>query len=81
MGGGDPIADVAGVAGAVWTATSPTTRPKAVVLVDKDNWQGGVAASALAGTTIGAPVLLSDGDDLPSVSPTPLIGSTPRDPT
>jgi hypothetical protein len=68
VGGGDPIADVAGVAGAVWPATSPTTRPTAVVLVDKDNWQGGIAASAMAGTVIGAPILLSDGDDLPSVS-------------
>ena len=68
VGGGDAIADVAGVAGAVWPATSPTARPKAVVLVDKDNWQGGVAASVFAGTTIGAPVLLSDGDDLPAVT-------------
>ena len=68
VGGGDPIADVAGVAGAVWPATSPSTRPKAVVLVDKDNWQGGVAASVFAGTAIGAPVLLSDGGDLPSVT-------------
>jgi putative cell wall binding repeat protein len=68
VGGGDAIADVAGVAGAVWPATSPTTRPKAVVLVDKDNWQGGVAASVFAGTTIGAPILLSDGGDLPAVS-------------
>ena len=68
VGGGDPIADVAGVAGAVWPATSETTRPNAVVLVDKDNWQGGVAASVLAGTSIGAPILLSDGDDLPAVS-------------
>ena len=68
VGGGDPIADVAGVAGAVWPATSETTRPKAVVLVDKDNWQGGVAASVFAGGSIGAPVLLSDDDDLPAVS-------------
>jgi hypothetical protein len=68
VGGGDPIADVAGVAGAVWPATSATTRPKAVVLVDKDNWQGGVAASVFSGTTIGAPVLLSDGGDLPAVT-------------
>jgi hypothetical protein len=68
VAGGDPIADVAGVAGAVWPATSDTTHPKAVVLVDKDNWQGGVAASVFAGTTIGAPVLLSDDDELPAVS-------------
>jgi hypothetical protein len=68
VAGADPIADVAGVAGAVWPATSDTTRPKAVVLVDKDNWQGGVAASVFAGGEIGAPVLLSDGGDLPAVS-------------
>ena len=68
VAGGDAIADVAGVAGAVWPATSDTSRPKAVVLVDKDNWQGGVAASVFAGGEIGAPVLLSDGGDLPAVS-------------
>jgi hypothetical protein len=78
VGGGDPIADVAGVAGAVWPATSNTTRPKAVVLVDKDNWQGGVAASVFAGTAIGAPVLLSDGDDLPAVSSDTLERLDPR---
>jgi hypothetical protein len=78
VGGGDPIADVAGVAGAVWPATSTATRPKAVVLVDKDNWQGGVAASVFAGTTIGAPVLLSDGDDLPAVSADTLDRLDPR---
>ena len=68
VGGGDAIADVAGVASAVWPATSETTRPNAVVLVDKDNWQGGIAASVFAGTTIGAPLLLSDGGELPAVS-------------
>ena len=68
VGGGDAIADVAGVAGAVWPATSETTRPNAVVLLDKDNWQGGIAASVLAGATIGAPLLLSDGGELPPVS-------------
>ena len=68
VAGGDPLADVAGVANAVWPATSDTTRPKAVVLVDKDNWQGGIAASVFAGGSIGAPLLLSDGGDLPAVS-------------
>jgi hypothetical protein len=68
VGGGDAVADAAGVANAVWPATSDSTRPSAVVLVDKDNWQGGIAASALAGSPIGAPLLLSDGGDLPAVS-------------
>jgi hypothetical protein len=78
VGGGDAIADVAGVAGAVWPATSETTRPNAVVLVDKDNWQGGIAASVLAGTTIGAPLLLSDGDELPAVSRDTLARLDPK---
>ena len=79
VAGGDPIADVAGVAGAVWPATSDTTRPRAVVLVDKDNWQGGIAASVFAGRPIGAPLLLSDGDDLPPVSADTLERLDPRE--
>jgi hypothetical protein len=78
VAGADPIADVAGVAGAVWPATSDTTRPKAVVLVEKDNWQGGVAASVFAGNPIGAPVLLSDDDELPAVSADTLDRLDPR---
>ena len=78
VGGGDAIADVAGVAGAVWPATSDTTRPKVVVLVDKDNWQGGVAASVFAGTGFAAPLLLSDDDDLPAVSEDTLDRLDPR---
>ena len=78
VGGGDPIADVAGVAGAVWPATSDTTRPKVVVLVDKDNWQGGVAASVFAGSGFDAPILLSDDDRLPAVSEDTLDRLDPR---
>ena len=78
VGGGDAIADVAGVAGAVWPSTSDTTRPTAVVLVDKDNWQGGVAASVFAGNPIGAPVLLSDGDELPAVTADTLRRLNPK---
>jgi hypothetical protein len=68
VGGDDAVADAAGVAGAVWPATGESTKPNAVVLVEKDNWQGGVAASVLAGSPIGAPLLLSDDDELPAVS-------------
>ena len=68
VGGADAVADAAGVAGAVWPATNEATRPSAVVLVDKDNWQGGVAASVFAGRPVGAPILLSDDDELPAVS-------------
>ena len=78
VGGGDSAADVAGVASAVWPATSESTRPNAVVLVEKDNWQGGVAASVLAGGPVGAPLLLSDDDELPAVTRDTLNRLDPR---
>jgi ell wall binding domain 2 (CWB2) len=68
VGGGDAASDVAGVASAVFPATGGSTRPTAVVLVDKDDWQAAVTAAPLAGNPIGAPLLLSDGDTLPPVS-------------
>ena len=39
-------------------------RPTAVVLVDSEDWQTAIAASVLAGPPIGAPLLLSEGDEL-----------------
>lgn len=68
VGGADATADAAGVASAVFPATGASTRPTAVVLVDKDDWQAAVAASVLASSPIGAPILLSDGGDLPPAS-------------
>jgi putative cell wall-binding protein len=68
VGGADATADAAGVASAVFPATANSNRPTAVVLVDKDDWQGGVTASVLASRPIGAPVLISDGDELPAVT-------------
>ena len=68
VGGGDAASDAAGVANAVFPSTSDATRPTAVVLVDKDDWQGGITASVLAARPIGAPILLSNGDELPPVT-------------
>ena len=68
VSGGDAAADAAGVASAVFPGTSESTRPTAVVLVDKDDWQAGVTASTLASSPIGAPILVSDGDDLSDVN-------------
>jgi putative cell wall binding repeat protein len=66
--GSDPAADAAGVASAVFPAISPGTRPPAVTLVDKNDWQGAIAAGVLSASPTNAPVLLSDGDSLPSVT-------------
>jgi hypothetical protein len=68
VGGSDAAADAAGVAGALYPATGESDRPTAVVLVDQSDWVTGISASVLAGRPIGAPILLSDGDELPAVS-------------
>ncbi|HEY7453054.1 MAG TPA: cell wall-binding repeat-containing protein [Thermoleophilaceae bacterium] len=68
VGGSDATSDAAGVAGALYPATGDSDRPTAIALVDKDDWATAVAASVLVGRPIGAPILLSDGRDLPAVS-------------
>jgi hypothetical protein len=68
VGGADAMADAAGVATALFPATSEQTRPSAVVLVGEEDWQGAVASAALASAPLRAPVLLSGSDELPAVS-------------
>jgi hypothetical protein len=68
VAGSDATADAAGVASALFPATGSADRPTAVVLVDSGDWQSAIAAAVLAGAPIGAPLLLSDGDDLPGPS-------------
>jgi putative cell wall-binding protein len=68
VAGADPVTDAAGVATALFPATEPTTRPTAVALVDKDDWQGIVAAGVLSGAPLNAPLLLTDGDSIPAVT-------------
>jgi hypothetical protein len=66
--GGDAASDVAGAVSAVWPATSDRTRPAAVVLVDKNDWQGALAASVLGASPVSAPMLLTDGSSIPQVT-------------
>jgi hypothetical protein len=68
VGGSDAVSDAAGVAGALYPATGDSDRPTALVLVEQDDWATAIAASVLVGRPIGAPILLSDGSDLPAVS-------------
>jgi putative cell wall-binding protein len=65
IGGADPIADAAGVARAVFPATTPENRPNAVALIDARDWHAGIAGAVLASTPVRAAVLLSNGPDLP----------------
>ncbi|HEY2601695.1 MAG TPA: hypothetical protein VGI67_09075 [Thermoleophilaceae bacterium] len=66
--GADPVADVAGAVSAVFPSTAPDNRPKAVAIVDKNNWQGAISASVLMADPLGIPILLSDDGKLPAVS-------------
>ena len=65
VGGADPVADAAAVAQAVYPSRSEDTRPSAVVLVDQDDWRAGIAASQLSAPPLGAPILFTEGDELP----------------
>jgi len=65
VGGADPVADAAAVAQAVYTSRSEDTRPSAVVLVDQDDWRAGIAAAQLSAAPLGAPILFTEGDELP----------------
>ncbi len=68
VGGADPIADAAGVAQAIYPARSRDTRPAAVSLVDAKDWQTAISAAQLMSRPLRAPVLLSDGEDMPDAT-------------
>ncbi len=68
VSGSDPVTDAAGVASALFPASTTSNRPGAVTLVDKDQWQAGIAAAVLTGAPLRAPILLSSGDTLPAAT-------------
>jgi hypothetical protein len=78
VGGADPTADAAGVALAVFSAPFPTQRARAVALVDADDWQAGIAASVFISPPIRAPVLITDGGDMPDATSRALEALNPR---
>jgi hypothetical protein len=68
VGGADPIADAAGVAQAVYPSRDRDTRPRAVTLVDTTDWRVAVSAAQLMAPPLRAPVLYSDGGELPGAT-------------
>jgi ell wall binding domain 2 (CWB2) len=78
VGGGDPVADAAAVARAVYPAATPGTRPRAVTLVDGRDWRAALAASVLMSPPVRAPVLLGAGGDLPGATAAALATLRPR---
>ncbi len=78
VSGSDAAADAAGVASALFPASALETRPPAVVLVDKNDWQAAVAAAPLVAPPLRAPILLTDGGSLPPVSADTLARLKPK---
>jgi hypothetical protein len=68
VGGGDPIADAAGVALAVYPSSGQGTHPTAVTIAPTDDWQAAIASAALMAAPIRAPILLSGSAALPSAT-------------
>jgi hypothetical protein len=68
LGGGDVATDAAAVARAVYPALTAATRPEVVVLVNDHDWLPALVASVLSSAPTGAPILFSEGDNLPAVT-------------
>jgi putative cell wall binding repeat protein len=68
VGGADAVADAAAVARAVYPGGAPGTQPQAVVLADQHDWRTALAATVLMSPPLRAPLLLSDGGNLPQGS-------------
>src|SRR5438874_6043687 len=77
VGGGDPVADAAGVALAVYPSQAPGTHPSAVTLAPTSNWQAALASSVLMAPPIRAPMLLSPSSSLPSATASALAALAP----
>ena len=61
-----PGRDAAGRAPRRLSGADPRHAPGAVALVDQDDWQAALAASVLMAPPLRAPMLLTDGEDLPA---------------
>jgi hypothetical protein len=68
VGGGDAIADAAGVALAVYPSSAPGTHPAAVTVAPTDDWQAAIASAVLTAPPLRAPILLSGPSKLPSAT-------------
>jgi hypothetical protein len=77
VSGGDPVADAAGVALAVYPSSGSGTHPPAVAIAPTDDWQAAIAASVLMSSPVRAPILLSPSGSLPSATATALAQLAP----
>lgn len=77
ISGSDPIADAAGAALAAFPSTGGVEGPGAVTLVDVADWPGAIAAASLVADPVGAPILFSDGGEIPGLTADALASLAP----
>ncbi len=68
VAGADPVANAAGAARAVYPARTDESSPRAVVIVEQEDWRAAISAAQLMARPLRAPVLFSDGGELPVAS-------------
>jgi hypothetical protein len=78
IGGSDPASNAAAVALAAFPSTTPDQRPAAVTYVGEEDWAGAIAASVLMAPPVGAPLLISNPDEMPQASSEALAALSPQ---
>ncbi len=78
LGGADAATDAAAVALAVYPGLTVGSRPQAVVIADEGEWPAALAAAALAGAPLNAPLLYSSKGALGEVSAQALKAMAPK---
>jgi hypothetical protein len=68
VGGADAVADAAAIAQAVFPSRGRDTRPRVVALADVADWRVAVSAAQLMSAPMRAPLLFSDGGELPGAT-------------
>ena len=81
VGGADPVADAAGVAQASTPRARATRARRPSRSSTRKDWRAAISAAQLMGRPLRAPVLLSDGDELPDATQPRSTSSTRRAPT
>jgi len=78
VGGADAADNAAGVALAVHPSIEPAQQPDAVTVVDGGDWTTALAAAVLTAPPVGAPLLVSETDEMPDVTAEALAALGPR---
>ena len=68
VGGALVAADAAGVARTVYPGLTVATRPLVVVIANERNWPAALAASVFAASPTSAPILYTEGEEIPEVT-------------